>query len=194
MNVRIYALIAVRNLLQAKRRTLLLGTAVAGVTALLMLLLALSEGLNQTLMQNATSLSTGHVNIAGFYKAKPKDAWPMVMGVQKLRELAQKNTPGLKYMVDRYRGWGKMIGPGGSLFVSPSGLNIAEEPGFFGAVQLAAESEYKPGGEMSRSATCPDSRSRTAQSSSLRKPNAWRSGWEMTWSSPPQPAEARPTP
>ena len=60
--------IALRNLIQHSRRTLFLGTAIGAVTALLVLLNGLSTGIRETMIDTATTLSTGHLNVGGFYK------------------------------------------------------------------------------------------------------------------------------
>lgn len=139
-------IIALRNLLQAKRRTFLLTTALALVTMLLMILMGVSRGLNDTMIRNATALMSGHVNVAGFYKNKPTDAWPMVTGVKELRKIIEENTPGLESMVDRDRAWAKVISDRQSMFVSPSGIDIKDETRLPEVIRLAKESEYKQGG------------------------------------------------
>jgi len=141
-----YLTIALRNLRQARRRTILLTTALALVTLLLMLLLALSQGLNQTMIRNATTIVSGHVNVAGFYKPKASDAWPLITGVERIKGIVEKNTPGLDYMVVRDRAWAKIISEHHSIFVSPSGIDIADEVRLREVVELARESEYKEGG------------------------------------------------
>jgi len=77
----IYILIAYRNLVQAKRRTLLLGLALASVTMLLVMLLSWSSGISETMVRSATALSSGHVNVGGFYKSTPSDTAPLVVDV-----------------------------------------------------------------------------------------------------------------
>lgn len=69
-------IIAFRNLFQAKRRTLLLGSAIAFVSLLLLLLLSISKGVSNKLIEASTLTSTGHVNIAGFYKQRANSATP----------------------------------------------------------------------------------------------------------------------
>ena len=61
-------LIALRNLAQHSKRTLLLGGAIAGVSALFVFLLCLSSGIHKTMLESATTLSTGHLNVAGFIR------------------------------------------------------------------------------------------------------------------------------
>ena len=49
-------LIAFRNILQHSKRSLLLGGAIAGVTALLVFLLCLTSGIHATMLESATTL------------------------------------------------------------------------------------------------------------------------------------------
>ncbi|HEY1533942.1 MAG TPA: hypothetical protein VGF76_07980 [Polyangiaceae bacterium] len=55
------------SLFEHRRRAFFLGAAVAAVTALLVLLNGLSAGIRSTLVDTATTLSTGHLNVGGFY-------------------------------------------------------------------------------------------------------------------------------
>jgi putative ABC transport system permease protein len=144
--MRVLLLIAARNLLQARRRTAMLATAIGLVTMMLVLLMAISEGISDNLVQAATTMSGGHVNVAGFYKATPGSAMPLVTDVSKVREIVEKNTPDLDYVIDRQRGWGKLISETDSLQTGVSGIHAAEEDRFFERLQLAKESEYKEGG------------------------------------------------
>ena len=144
--MRAYLSIAFHNLLQARRRTLLLSLAVALVTLLLIVLGAVSNGFNDTLRDNATALASGHVNVAGWYKNKPTDAWPMVSDVAAIERIARANTPNLDFMVARDRAWAKAISRDHSFYVSPSGVDIAAEQRLRGVLRLAPESVYRPGG------------------------------------------------
>jgi len=134
--------IAIRNLVQARRRTLVLSAALALVTALLVLLLSLSAGLSDTLLRAATTLSTGHVNVGGFYKTKPTEASPLVRQADRVERLVEANTPGLDYAVDRTRGFARLISPTTSLQVGLTGIDIVEESAFSQRIRLASESEY----------------------------------------------------
>ena len=141
------ALIAYRNLVQARRRTLLLSGAIGLVTTLLVLLLALSQGISDNLVKSATTLSAGHVVVAGFYKPSPSQAIPMVTNAASVLEVIEKETPNLEYIIARGRGWGKLVGPGGTVQSGLSGVTLANEPRFVDALPLAEEREYKEGGD-----------------------------------------------
>lgn len=142
----VYLEIAARNLLQAKRRTFLLSLALGMVTMFLVMLLALSQGLTETMIRSATTLSAGHLNVAGFYKATANDAAPMVTDSSAVRKIVEENTPGLDYVVDRHRGWGRVVSEVSSTQAGLTGIDILAEPRFADTIQLAKESEYLEGG------------------------------------------------
>ena len=142
----VFLKIAWRNLVQARRRTFFLGLAMCAVTALLVLLMALSEGISDTMVRSATTLSTGHVNVAGFYKAKPSDADPILQDATKLRALIERSTPGVDYVIDRARGWARIISASSSLNSGLTGIDISEESRLKATLRLATQSEYKDDG------------------------------------------------
>ncbi|MCY1076218.1 ABC transporter permease [Archangium lansingense] len=123
-------LIALRNLGSHKRRTLLLGGAIAGVTALLVVLMGLSNGIQTTTVETATTLMTGHVNVAGFYKVTAGQAAPVVTGVPALQEKLLKEVPELDYMVQRGRGYSKVVSDTSSMDLVLGGIDIQTETGF----------------------------------------------------------------
>lgn len=129
-------LIAARNLSRHRRRTLLLGGAIAGVTALLVVLLGLSNGIHATMLQSATTLMTGHVNVGGFFKASAGQAAPVVTHYQTLLEKVRKDVPELDYAVHRGRGFGKLVSDTGSLQSGIAGVEIGIEPGLPRVLEL----------------------------------------------------------
>ncbi len=133
-------MIAVRNLMQHKRRTLLLGTAVATVTTLLVVLLSLFSGMRATMLRTATTLMTGHVNVAGFYKITSGTAAPLVTKYKPLVELVKESTPGLKQVVTRGRGWGKVVSDVTSIQAALSGIEIDSEPAFREVIEVVSGS------------------------------------------------------
>lgn len=142
----IYLKIAARNLLQARRRSLLLSLALAMVTVLLVVLLALSQGLTDNMIKTATTLSSGHVNVSGFFKHSPGLVAPMLSEAEPIREVIEANTPELDFMIDRVAGFGKLISDTGSTFSSLSGIDPTREQRFIERIQLAREKDYKEGG------------------------------------------------
>ena len=131
-------LIAIRNLAQNRKRTLLLGGAIAGVTGLLIFLLCLSSGIHTTLLESATTLSTGHLNVGGFFKVTAGQSAPVVTDYKKLAEIVKKNLPDLDFIAARGRGWAKLVSDNGAMQVAIAGIDINAEPGFRHAIQVVS--------------------------------------------------------
>lgn len=126
MNTRI----AFRNLLQHGRRTLFLGLALAGVTTMLVLLNGLSGGVRKTMLDTATTLSTGHLNVGGFFKVTAGQSAPVVTEYEKVLATVRKELPEMSYAVARGRGWAKVISDQGSMQAGINGIDIKNEPDF----------------------------------------------------------------
>ncbi|MBC7793709.1 MAG: ABC transporter permease [Clostridia bacterium] len=144
--MRIYVIIALRNLLQAKRRTALLSAALVSVTALLVLLTALAGGMSDTMVRTATILMSGHVNVAGFFKAKQADAFPIVTRRDDLRQIVEDNVEGVDYVVDRVRGFARIVSESESIQAALAGIDLTREKALATRLQLAKQSEYRDGG------------------------------------------------
>src|SRR5688500_14651334 len=94
-------LIAVRSLLQHRLRTFLLGAAIALVTALLLTLTGISKGMQDTMLTAATTMMTGHVNVAGFYKVTAGQSAPVVTDYKRVLEHVKKTVPEIDYVAQR---------------------------------------------------------------------------------------------
>src|SRR5580698_6343683 len=129
-------LIALRNLRQHSKRTLLLGGAIAGVTLLFVFLQCLSSGIHETMLESATTLSTGHLNVGGFYKVTAGQSAPVITQYKKLEEIVKKTLPDLDFVASRGRGWAKLVSDSGAMQVAIGGINIAREPGFKRVIHL----------------------------------------------------------
>jgi len=129
-------LIAFRNLVQHGRRTLLLGGAILGVTALLVLLLGILNGIRSTILESATTLMTGHVNVGGFFKVTAGAAAPVVTHYPEILAVIRKEVPEVEYVTQRGRGWAKVVSDTGSLQSGVGGIDILHEPGFRKVIQL----------------------------------------------------------
>jgi ABC-type lipoprotein release transport system permease subunit len=127
--------IALMNLLEHRRRTAFLGTAIAVVTALFVLLTALSAGVRSTLVDTALTLSTGHLNVGGFFKPTAGQAGPFVTDAPKVKALVERSVPELAFASERGRGYGKIVSDQSSLQVGITGLDIQREPAFKSALQ-----------------------------------------------------------
>jgi ABC-type lipoprotein release transport system permease subunit len=121
--------IALLSLWQHRRRTLVLGGAIAFVTALLLIMLGISEGMNRSLVESSTTLMSGHINVAGFYKVTSGQASPVVTHAKALAEVVRREVPELTYIASRGRGFAKVISDQGSTMIGLSGVSIGEEQG-----------------------------------------------------------------
>lgn len=130
--------IAFANLLQHGRRTLFLGSAIAAVTTMLVLLGGLSAGVRDSLVTTSTTLSTGHVNVGGFFKVTSGQSGAVVTGVSKIRPIVAKAVPEAAFMVERGRGWAKVVSDTGSAQAGINGVDIANEPEFEKVLTLTA--------------------------------------------------------
>lgn len=142
-------LIAFRNILERRRRSLTLGGAIALVTVLLVLLMGVSNGMQSTLFRSATTLVSGHVTVGGFYKFSPSSVAPIVTDYRPLRQRIEEEIDGIDYVLDRMRGFGKIISDSSSQFVLVAGVEIQEEAGFHEVLSITKgrlADLAKPGG------------------------------------------------
>ena len=130
--------IALRSLFQHRRRTIFLVAAIACVTGLLILLNALSTGISQTMIRAATTLSSGHVNVGGFFKVTRSQCGPVVTDFAKVVEVVEKNVPEMKHWVQRGRGWAKIISDSGSMQAGVTGIDINNEPDFKRVINVSS--------------------------------------------------------
>ena len=130
-------LIAFRNLMQHKRRTSLLGGAIAVVVALLVIMTGLTNGIQTTMLRAATTLSTGHVNIGGFYKITTGDAAPVVVEYENLEALVRERYPDA-IVVDRIRGWGKVVSDSNSMQLGMGGVDVDTETALTDVLQVTS--------------------------------------------------------
>jgi ABC-type lipoprotein release transport system permease subunit len=121
--------IALLSLWQARRRTTVLGTAIAFVSTLMTLMLGLAEGMNHSLIESSTTLMSGHVNVAGFFKVTAGQAAPVVTQAKALTDLVRKEVPEATYIASRGRGFAKVISDQGATLLGLSGVSIGEERG-----------------------------------------------------------------
>lgn len=128
--------IAFLSLWQHRRRTGVLMTAIGLVTALMIFLLGVGEGMNRALVEASTTLMSGHVNVAGFFKVTAGQAAPLVTHVKEVTDVIRKEVPELTYIAARGRGWAKVISESGSTMIGLAGVNIDEEQGLKRALKV----------------------------------------------------------
>lgn len=138
--------IAWRNARQGGRRARLLAIAMGLVTALLVLTAALSGGLQTTMIDSVSAVLSGHVNVSGFYKISRGQASAVVTELPKIRAVVERSTPGLVSVVDRQRGWARIVGDAGSIKVILSGVDIDAETRLKSALRVRRQD----GGDLDR--------------------------------------------
>jgi putative ABC transport system permease protein len=122
--------IAGRNLALHTRRNLFLGGALAAVTGLLVLLGALTAGMEASMMESALTLLTGQVNVGGFFKVTSGSAAPLVADYPKLVAVVKEHVPEVDYITVRGRGWAKVVSEKSSMDIVLAGVDVANEPAF----------------------------------------------------------------
>ncbi|HEX9399287.1 MAG TPA: FtsX-like permease family protein [Anaeromyxobacter sp.] len=122
--------IAARNLATHTRRNLFLGGALAAVTGLLVLLGALTSGMESAMMESATTLMTGHVNVGGFFKITSSSTAPLVSEYPRVLEVVKANVPELDWATVRGRGWAKAVSEATSMDLVLVGVDVTKEPAF----------------------------------------------------------------
>ncbi len=128
--------IAFLSLWQHRRRTGVLMTALGLVTALMVVMLGVGEGMNRSLVESSTTLMSGHVNVAGFFKVTAGQASPVVTRANEVTKVIHDEVPELVYIASRGRGYAKVISEAGSVLSPLSGIDIAHEQGLKKSLKL----------------------------------------------------------
>ncbi|MBL4868684.1 MAG: ABC transporter permease [Pseudomonadales bacterium] len=145
-SIGLYFTIAFRSLLQAKKRSFLLGSAIALVTMLHVLLLSISNGYLQGLVDGATSVAAGHINVTGLYKYKSTTMYPLLKDSSAVRNLIADELDDVTHVLERNSIVGKMIGEKRTIFLFLQGIDLKKEAKLKEVLTLAKESKYKKGG------------------------------------------------
>ncbi|HEX8909609.1 MAG TPA: FtsX-like permease family protein [Anaeromyxobacteraceae bacterium] len=128
--------IATRNLAKHTKRNLLLGGAIAAVTALLVVMGGLTAGIRAAMLESSTTLMTGHVNVGGFFKVTSGTSAPLVTDYQEVLAATRRLVPEIDYVTVRGRGWAKAVAERSSMDLVLAGVEVAQEPGFRRVVQV----------------------------------------------------------
>ena len=121
--------IALRNLLRHTKRNLFLASAIAAVTALLVVLGAFTEGIRTAMLESASTLMTGHVNVGGFFKFTSGASAPMVTDYRAVLAETRRLVPEIDYSTDRVRGYAKAVSERTSMDLVLAGIDVKSEPG-----------------------------------------------------------------
>lgn len=123
--MKLYFIIALRNLLQAKRRTLLLGSAVALVTFIQIGLQSISNGYMEGLVRGATTVAAGHLNVAGLFKHNISRMYPLLNDSDKVKAvIAEALRDEIDTIIDRSSIVGYMVGEQRSAFLFLQGIDL----------------------------------------------------------------------
>ena len=121
--------IAARSLFRHTKRNLLLGGAIAAVTLLLVLMGGLTEGIRSAMLESASTLMTGHVNVGGFFKFTSGASAPMVTDYRAVLAETRRLVPEIDYSTDRVRGYAKAVSERTSMDLVLAGIDVKSEPG-----------------------------------------------------------------
>ncbi|MFT7582951.1 MAG: putative ABC transport system permease protein [Myxococcota bacterium] len=120
--------ISFRNLFERKITTFLLGFGLLSVTFLFVLMMGLGNGVEATILRSATTLSTGHVNINGFYKVSPSASQFALTDYAAIEAKIREVVPEVDYIVPRWRGgFDRVISDSNSLTNAIVGVDISKE-------------------------------------------------------------------
>lgn len=128
--------IAFLSLWQHRRRTGVLMVAIGMVTALMVMMLGIGEGMNRSLVETSTTLMSGHINVAGFFKVTAGQAAPVVTKAQDVLATIRKEVPELTYVASRGRGWAKVVSETNSTMIGLGGIDITQEQGLLKALKV----------------------------------------------------------
>src|SRR6185436_6702915 len=104
----------------------------------LVLLTSLISGIKGTMLRSATTLSSGHLNVGGFFKVTAGQGAPLVSDYAKVVEVIKKSIPDLDYMVQRGRGWARVVSDTGSIQSGINGIDVQDEPNFKKVITLVS--------------------------------------------------------
>jgi ABC-type lipoprotein release transport system permease subunit len=100
--------------------------------------LALTNGVHETMLESATTLMTGHVNVGGFCKVSSGQSAPVVTDAKKVAEIVRKVIPADASYTLRGRGWARLVSDTGSMQLGIAGVDVTAEPRFSKVLQLEA--------------------------------------------------------
>jgi ABC-type lipoprotein release transport system permease subunit len=131
-------MISARNLLRHTRRTILVGSAIGGVTLLLVVLLGVMNALRSNLYESTTTYLSGQVNVSGVYKAKPGRAVRLLVNPAATAKVIRATVPDLDYIGSRVLGTGSISSLTATLPAATQlvGVDIDQEKGLRGVVRV----------------------------------------------------------
>jgi ABC-type lipoprotein release transport system permease subunit len=149
-------LIASRNLLGRRSRTLILGSAIALVTFILTALLGITSAFQNSLFEAGTALLSGHINVGGFNKISLSSASPIIKDAPRLLNVAKQAAgEDALFITDRVTGFGKIISETGSIQVPMWGIELERDPNLQKFFKLTTKSQFQGATVSLNNATAP---------------------------------------
>jgi ABC-type lipoprotein release transport system permease subunit len=146
--VRQLIILAFGNLINHARRNIFLGSAIAGVTALMVLLGCFSSGVRNTILNSALSLSTGHIDVNGYYKITSSQTSLLITDFAKVEDVIKKTLPDLDYMTERSLALARVISDEFNRNDGIYGIDPVKEPQLKKVIKIkegSLDSLAKPG-------------------------------------------------
>ena len=121
-------LIAFRNIFAHTRRSAILGVAITFVAFLLVSSFAASTALQDAMVDSATTLVSGHVNVGGFYKASIGVAQPQIVDYAKVEAVVRSASQHVVFVQRRARGkFDRITSEKTSLMNAIAGIDFATD-------------------------------------------------------------------
>ena len=137
--MRLFLYLALRNLRLHPVRSGLVGGCMAAVCALMIVLVALTNGVKSSLMEGAIALASGHLNIQGYYKVGQGSALPLIQKVDKLIAIARASGLDTTQIVGRLKAFGKVVSTTKSIQLVVWGVDPGAEGETLGRLITAQE-------------------------------------------------------
>jgi ABC-type lipoprotein release transport system permease subunit len=90
------------------------------------------------MIESASALATGHVNVGGFYKVTAGTSAPLVTDYEKILAAIKPELPELDWAVVRGRGYVKAVAQTSSMDLVLGGIDIEHDPGFKKVIQVVS--------------------------------------------------------
>lgn len=121
------AQLALANVLDQRRRSIILSTALALVTAVFVVLDSAAYGVRQKIIETTTTLTSGHVNVGGLYKLSAGYVSPVMRESEPVIKVVRQVVPQAVEVAKRTRGWGQVVSDSASISTSLVGIDIESE-------------------------------------------------------------------
>ncbi|HZN91510.1 MAG TPA: FtsX-like permease family protein, partial [Myxococcales bacterium] len=105
-------------------------------TFLLVMMVGLTHGIRTTILETATILMSGHLNVGGFYKVTAGQSAPVVTNAEEVVALVRREVPEVEAVALRGRGYANLVSPTSSIQMGVGGIDVEKEPRFRQVVKV----------------------------------------------------------